>query len=82
MINEEKSDLNPSQSVEYLGMSIDTVATRAFPTVALVERFLSIARRFLSRQNPPAQLWQVLLGHTSSMEKLVPHGRLRMRSIQ
>ena len=86
-MNEEKSDLNPSQSVEYLGMSIDTVVTQAFPTIACVERFLSIARRFLLRQNPPpppppAQLWQVLLGHMSSLEKLVPHGRLRMRSIQ
>ena len=55
-------------------MSIDTVAARAFPTVARVERFLSIARRFLSRQNPPAQLWQMLLGHMSSLEKLVPTG--------
>ena len=56
VINEEKSDLNPSQSVEYLGMSIGTVVARAFSTVASVERFLSIARRFLSCQNPPAQL--------------------------
>ena len=71
----EKSDLNPSQSVEYLGMFIDTVVARAFPTVAHVERFLSIAK-------PPTQLWQVLLGHMSSLEKLVPHGRPRMRSIQ
>ena len=68
VINEEKSDLNPSQPVEYLGMSIDTVVARAFPTVASVERFLSIARRFLSCQNPPAQLWQVLLGHVIAGE--------------
>ena len=31
VINEEKSDLSSSQSVEYLGMSIDTVVARAFP---------------------------------------------------
>ena len=31
---------------------------------------------------PPAQLWQVLLGHLSSLERLVPHSRLRMRSLQ
>ena len=30
----------------------------------------------------PAQLWQVLLGHMSSLEKLVPTGRPRMRSLQ
>ena len=31
---------------------------------------------------PPAQLWQVILGHLASLEWLVPHGRLRMRSLQ
>ena len=31
---------------------------------------------------PPAQLWQVILGHLASLEQLVPHGRLRMRSLQ
>ena len=30
----------------------------------------------------PAQLWQVILGHLASLERLVPHGRLRMRSLQ
>ena len=82
VINEEKSDLEPSQSVEYLGMTIDTVAGRAFPTTARIEKFLLVARRFLSRPYPPAQLWQVLLGHMSSLERLVPRRRLRMRSLQ
>ena len=31
---------------------------------------------------PPAQLWQVILGHLVSLERLVPHSRLRMRSLQ
>ena len=30
----------------------------------------------------PAQLWQVILGHLASLEQLVPHGLLRMRSLQ
>ena len=33
-------------------------------------------------QSPPAQLWQVILGHLASLERLVPHGRLRMCSLQ
>ena len=33
-------------------------------------------------QSPPAQLWQVILGHLALLERLVPHGRLRMRSLQ
>ena len=31
---------------------------------------------------PPAQLWQVVIGHLASLERLVPHCHLRMRSLQ
>ena len=82
VINDEKSDLVPSQSATYLGMTIDTVAAKVFPTLARVEKFLSVAEQFLTVTTPLARLWQVLLGHLSSLEKLVPHGRLRMRSLQ
>ena len=82
VLNRQKSDLNPSQSVEYLGMTIDTVAARAYPKLPRIDKFIATARKFLSRRDPPAQRWQVLLGHMSSLEKLVPRGRLRMRSLQ
>ena len=82
MINEKKSDLVPSQSAKYLGMTIDTGAGKVFPSLARVEQFLTVAERFCSMQSPPAQLWQVVLGHLASLERLVPHGRLRMRSLQ
>ena len=82
MINEKKSDLVPSQAAKYLGMTIDTGAGKVFPSLARVEKFLSVAERFCSMQSPPAQLWQVILGHLASLERLVPHGRLRMRSLQ
>ena len=82
VINKEKSDLSPSRSVEYLGMIIDTVSARAFPTKTRIQKFLSLARKFLSHPSPPAKRWQVLLGHMSSLEKLVPRARLWMRSLQ
>ena len=82
VINEKKSDLVPSQSAKYLGITIDTGAGKVFPSLARVEKFLSVAERFCSMQSPPAQLWQVILGHLASLERLVPHGRLRMRSLQ
>ena len=82
VLNDKKSELTLSQSVEYLGMTLDTVTALAFPTAAQIDKFLSIVRKFLARQTPHVQLWQVLLGHMSSLEKLVPHGRLRMRSRQ
>ena len=82
VLNREKSDLNPSQSVEYLGMTIDTVAARVYPTLPHINKFIATARKFLARRDPAAQFWQVLLGHMSSLEKLVPRRRLRMRSLQ
>ena len=82
VINEKKSDLVPSQSAKYLGMTIDTGAGKVFPSLARVEKFLTVAERFCSMQSSPAQLWQVILGHLASLERLVPHGRLRMRSLQ
>ena len=63
-------------------MTLDTVAARVYPTTPRIDKFLATARKFQRRRNPPAQLWQVLLGHMSSLEKLVPRGRLRMCSLQ
>ena len=63
-------------------MVIDTVAARACPTKARIQKFLSRARKFLAQPSPPARQWQVLLGHMLSLEKLVPCARLRMCSLQ
>ena len=78
----EKSDLVPSQTAKYLGMTIDTVAGKVFPSLARVEKFLTVVEIFCTMDAPPAQLWQVILSHLASLEWLVPHGRLRMRTLQ
>ena len=78
----EKSGLVPSQTAKYLGMTIDTEAGKVFPSLARVEKFLTVAESFCTMDAPPAQLWQVILGHLASPERLVPHGRLRMRTLQ
>ena len=41
-----------------------------------------VAESFCTMDTSPAQLWQVILGHLASLGRLVPHGRLRMRSLQ
>ena len=82
VINEKTSDLVPSQTVKYLGMTIDTEAGKVFPSLARVKKFLTVAESFCTMDAPPAQLWQVILGHLASLERLVPHGRLRMRTLQ
>ena len=82
VINEKKSDLVPSQTVKYLGMTIDTEAGKVFPSLARVEKFLMVAESFCAMDSPPAQLWQVIISHLASLERLVPHCRLWMRSVQ
>ena len=67
-------------------MTIDTVAGKVSPSRARVEKFLRLAGNFVKMNSPPppppARQWEVLLGHLSSLEKLVPRGRLRLRSMQ
>ena len=60
----------------------DTEAGKVFPSLTRVEKFLTVAESFCTMDAPPAQLWQVILGHLASLERLVPHGRLRMRTLQ
>ena len=76
VINKEKSDLVPFQTVNYLCTTIDTRATKIFPALVRVDKSLSVAERFCALSSPPAQLWQVLLGHLALLERLVPHSRL------
>ena len=78
----EKSDLVPSQTAKYLGMIIDTEAGKVFPSLARVEKFLTVEQSFCTMDALPAQLWQMILGHLASLEWLVPNGCLRMRTLQ
>ena len=73
MINKEKSNLVPSQTAHYVGKIIYTGAARIFPSLAQVEKFLSVAETFCTMTASPARLWQVVLGHLASLERLVPH---------
>ena len=82
VINPLKSNLVPSQVVQYLGVVIDSTSFRASPSVERVTRLQSTAVAFQSCASPPASLWLSLLGVLSSLAHLVPGGRLGMRSLQ
>ena len=82
VINEKKSDLVTSRTAKYLGMTIDTEAGKVFLAMEQVEKFLTVAESFCTMDAPLAQLWQVVLGHLALLERLVPHGRLWMRTLQ
>ena len=82
VINEKKSDLVALQTAKYLSVTIDIEAGTVFPFLARVKKFQTVTESFCAMTSPLAQLWQVVLGHLASLEHMVPHGRLRMRSLQ
>ena len=52
VINEKKPDFVPSQTAKYLGMTIDTEAGKVFPSMARVEKFLTVAESFCTMDAP------------------------------
>jgi len=82
LVNIPKSDLNPSQLVQYIGILFDLIESSARPADHRVQAFLRLARQFLKQQPQTAEQWQRVLGHMTSLEKLVPRGRLQMRPVQ
>ena len=82
VVNPEKSNLVPSQVVQYLGVIINTQSLVASPSPGRISRLLSTAGDFRSSASPPASVWLSLLGILYSLAHLVRGGRLRMRSLQ
>ena len=81
MVNLAKSSLTPTQTIDYLGMSLQSTPLSASPTKARIHKVLSLVTDFSSRDQP-LSLWRSLLGVMSSLTPLVPGSRLRMRSLQ
>ena len=79
-VNLEKSSLTPSQTLDYLGMRLQTLPLRVFLTPKHVLKLNSLLTAFSSCQLQP--LRRQLLGVMSSLASIVPGARLRMRSLQ
>ena len=82
VVNWEKFQLVPTQTICYLGVLLDSNNFRASPTQKRIDKLLSIGNVFLSSVDQPAESWLELLGVLSSLTQLIPGGRLRMRSFQ
>jgi hypothetical protein len=82
MVNMDKSELEPTQNIQYLGYLFVLSEGLVRPPA---ERWLKIQQAlapFLDRPALPAQDWQHALGLLASTEKMVPLGLLHMRPIQ
>ena len=74
VINWEKSQLVPTQTICYLGVILDSIYFRASPAQKRVDKLLSIGDVFLSSVEQPAKSWLELLGVLSSLTQLIPGG--------
>ena len=71
-INLAKSSLTPAQSIDYLGMRLQTSPLRVFPTRKRVLKLSSLIQDFLSCRTHRLPVWRQLLGAMSFMSALVP----------
>ena len=81
-VNLEKSSLTPTQTLDYLGMRLQTLPLRVFPTPKRVLKLASLVSEFASCPLQPLALWHQLLGVMSTLSSIVPGSCLRMRSLQ
>ena len=81
-LNEEKSDLRPSQHFELLGMTFDTLRWLVFPAPHRTQRLQSLLSFVLHRDWATARELASLLGQMESFAPLVPLGRMHKRKFQ
>lgn len=82
LINVEKSNLVPTQSIIYLGARLDLASGMVYPTAERTASLVATARKILGNRNTPALTWQRLLGKMASFTDLLDLCRLRMRPLQ
>ena len=82
IVNPSKSSLVPTQTLDFLGMTLVTSPLRVFPTLKRVQKFSLLLQDFLSDRLHPVSVWRSLLVMMSPMSAIVPGSCLRMRSLQ
>ena len=71
IVNLSKSSLVPTQTLDYLGMTLETSPLRVFPTLTRIQKFSLLLQEFLSDRLHPVSVWRSLLGMMSSMRSRV-----------
>ena len=82
LVNEGKSQLNPTQAPAFLGSTLDLLNVLVFPSERRILRATRLAASLLARTVQPAKTWQRFVGHLSSLHKLVPMAVVHTRPIQ
>ena len=82
IVNFQKSTLQPSQKVQFLGSQLDFTKGMVFPTEDRVQSVIQCASLLLQEVAPPARLWMRMLGLIASLKCMLPQSILRMQIIQ
>jgi ribonuclease HI len=82
VINWEKSELRPTQNFEFVGIHYDLAEAVVSPALEKLERIRLLSTVFLEKSQVRAVKWQKLIGLLSSLEAMVPWGRIHLRAIQ
>ena len=82
VVNEEKSELLPTQDFVFVGVHYDLQLGLVYPTDENLGKILRIVSVFLREGVLPAVKWQSLLGTLSAQDKVVPWARLHIRPLQ
>ena len=82
LINWEKSDLNPTQNFEFVGMHFDLLLGRVSITPKNLQKVLQMVQEFVALESATALQWQSLIGTVGAQAILLPFGRLRVRPLQ
>ena len=81
-LNEEKSNLRPSQQFKFLGMTFNTLRWLVFPAPHRIHRLQSLLSSLSHRDRATARELALLLGQMESFVPLVPLGRLHKCKFQ
>ena len=82
IINQEKSELKPTQVFSFVGYEYHLDLALVKPTLEIWLKFQNLILRLKSKHVLTARCLMSLIGLLASMEKMVPEGRLHLRPFQ
>ena len=82
LVNWEKSQLRPTQHLQYLGAQIDLKLGIIFPSAERLQSIHTLSQDFMGKTHVKASHFLRLLGTMNSCIGLIPYAHLHMRPIQ
>ena len=82
IVNLKKSELNPTQDLEFLGYRFNLREGLVYPNQKKLDKLKILAVSILQGHNTTPRKLMSLIGVMASMEKTVPLGRIHMRPFQ